>query len=71
MAKLPKDHPRIIELTKKIEYAKKHAKKDNREMKKNIGIQLKKVFDKQLAKHKDKTEKLLRELEIIASQKQN
>ena len=71
MAKLPKNHPIIIELTKKIEHAKKHAKEENREMKRKMAIQLKKVFDKQLAKHKDKTEKLLRELKVIASQEQN
>lgn len=70
MAKLPKNHPVIVELTKKIEHAKKHAKEENREMKRKMGIQLKKVFDKQLAKHAEKTEKLLQELRIIVSQKQ-
>ena len=71
MAKLSKNHPTIIELTKKIDHAQKHAKEEYREMKRKMGIQLRKIFDKQLAKHKDKTEKLLQELRIIASQKKN
>ncbi|CAI2199421.1 8916_t:CDS:2, partial [Funneliformis geosporum] len=71
MAKLPKNHPIIVELTKKVEYAQKYAKEESREMKRKMGIQLKKIFDQQLAKHKDKTEKLLQELRIIASQKKN
>lgn len=67
MTKLPKNHPLITELKEKIEHAKKHAKEEAREGKLFIANQLRIIFDKQLAKHRDKTEKLLRELEIISS----
>jgi hypothetical protein len=71
MAKLPKDHPIIVELTKKIERAKEETKELNRVFYAQLRATLEKTFDKQLTKHKDKTEKLLKELEIIASRKQN
>ena len=58
-------------LSPKVEQAIEQAKRETRELKKSMGIQLRKAFDKQLAKHKDKTEKLLQELGIIASQKKN
>lgn len=36
-----------------------------------MAIQLRKVFDKQLAKHKDKEDEIIRKLDNIISQKQN
>lgn len=47
------------------------AKRKNRELREFLGAGLKKAFDKQLAKHKDKEEEIIRKLDAIISQKQN
>jgi hypothetical protein len=71
MAKLPKDHPTIVKLRKMTEWELKHAKQETKRLNNMVASQLRIIFDKQLAKHKDKTEKLLKKLEIIASRKKN
>ncbi|RHZ37237.1 hypothetical protein [endosymbiont GvMRE of Glomus versiforme] len=60
----------IKQLEKQIEFARKHAKKQNKEYKAFMATNLRAVFDKQLTKHQDKTQQLNRELKVIAHQKQ-
>lgn len=64
----------IKQLEKQIEHAKKHAKEEAKEHKEflatNLRIALNNKFAKTDAKNQDKVEKLTKELEVIASQKQ-
>jgi hypothetical protein len=66
MAKLPKNHPTIIELEEQTELARINAK----EHKAFIYSHIINHVNKHFSKHQNKTQKLIQELEIIASQKQ-
>ena len=74
MVKLPKNHPTIIELREQVEYAQKQAKEEAKKHREFLATHLRTALEKKFAKTdiklNGKVERLIKELEVIASQKQ-